>query len=290
MADKTEVEHFLGMQNRLGEGPRWNADEGLLYWVDIERNAFYRCDPAIRKPEKYDIGQPIGVLAFRVQGGLLLGLREGLAFWDFTSQSLEVVAQPEKGRRGARFNDGLADCRGRFWVGTTSFQEDPGSALYCLDPDHSLHTLVRGATISNGVDWSPDNKTMYYNDTPTHTTVAYDYAAETGIISNKRVFVSTPDEYPDGLTVDSEGFIWCAYFGSWKVVRYDPDGTVEREVKLPASNVTCCVFGGPNLTDLYITTAWSGLSDARRKEQPLAGDLFVLHTDVKGKLGYKYGG
>lgn len=290
MVATNEAKHFLGMQNRLCEGPRWNADEGLLYWVNIEGNAFYRCDPADPQPEKYDVRQPIGVLVFRETGGLVVGLRDGLAFYDLNTRSFELVAQPEQGRRGARFNDGLVDCRGRFWAGTTSMQEDPGSALYCLDPDHSLYTLVQGAAISNGVDWSPDNRTMYYNDTPTHTTVAYDYDAETGTISRKRVFASTPGANPDGLTVDGEGFVWCAYFGGWKLVRYDPDGKAEREVNLPASNVTCCVFGGPDLTDLYITTAWSGLSDTQRKAQPLAGDIFVLHTDIKGKVGYKYGG
>jgi sugar lactone lactonase YvrE len=152
--------------------------------------------------------------------------------------------------------------------------------------------MATGLTISNGIGWSPNGKTMYLTDTGKQVIYAYDFDPETGSIDNRRDFVRTVGEegFPDGLTVDAEGFIWSGFYGGWRVVRYDPEGKKEREVRLPVTNVTACTFGGPDLTDLYITTAWSGLNDEQRREQPLAGDLFLLHTDVKGQPQVKFRG
>jgi sugar lactone lactonase YvrE len=285
MGNGHEVEHLLGVQNRLGEGPRWNAGEQKLYWVDIEQHFVYRYDPATARHERFDVGQPVGALGFRQGGGLVLALRDGLALWDTDWKEPQIIAGagPERGKEGARFNDGATDRMGRFWAGT--LYSEATSCLYRLDPDHSLHTMVRNVTISNGIGWSPDNKTMYYTDTQTRTIYAYDYDAATGNIENRRNFVHTPDErdgYPDGLTVDSHGFVWSACWSGWRVVRYDPEGNMEREIRLPVSLVTACTFGGPDLTDLYITSAWTGLSEEERQRQPRAGDLFVLRTGIRG--------
>jgi sugar lactone lactonase YvrE len=170
--------------------------------------------------------------------------------------------------------------------------EGATSSLYRLDPDYSVHTMATGLTISNGIGWSPDRRTMYHTDTGRQVVHAYDYDPTTGSIENRRDFASTTDEqgFPDGLTVDAEGFVWIAFYGGWRVTRYGPDGKKERETRLPVANVTSCTFGGPDLTDLYITTAWSGLSDGERREQPLAGDLFLLRTDIKGQPESKFRG
>jgi sugar lactone lactonase YvrE len=277
-----QVERLLHLNNQLGEGPIWNVSEHALYWVNIEGNCFYRYHPVTGAQERFDVGQPIGVLCFRKSGGLAMALRDGFALWDFQAQSLKFIANPEPGKPQARFNDGAVDRLGRFWAGTLA----PGatSSLYRLDPDLSVHTMETGITVSNGIGWSPDNRTMYYCDSRIHMIYAYDFDLASGTITNRRTFVHTPNDSstPDGLTVDSEGFVWCARWGGWKVVRYDPMGKVEREIRLPVEYPTSCAFGGTALDELYITSAWTRLNDAQRKEQPDAGDVFRLKTNVKG--------
>jgi sugar lactone lactonase YvrE len=291
MVKVEKAEHFLPAQNRLGEGPRWNAEEGRLYWVNIEEDLFYRLDLASGKLESFDAGQPVTVLAFREKGGLILGTRDGFATWDFAAESLNIIASPEAGKEGARFNDGAVDSAGRFWAGTMT-HTGATSSLYRLDPDGSVHTMEIGLGISNGIGWSLDGRTMYLTDSPCYMIYAYDFDPVSGSISNRRVFVQNleTEGQPDGLTVDSEGYIWSAHWGGYSVLRYDPSGRLERKIELPVSQVTACVFGGPNLTDLYITSAWSDLTSEQRAAEPLAGDLFLLRTDIKGREEPKFRG
>ncbi len=219
-------------------------------------------------------------------------MRDGLALWDFDKSRLEFVADTEFEKKESRFNDGAVDPQGRFWAGTLTHDGSASSSLYRLDPDYSVHTMATGLTISNGIGWSPDGKTMYLADTEKQVIYAYDFDAGTGNIENRRDFVRTTSEegFPDGLTVDADGFLWVGFYGGWRVVRYGPGGKREREVRLPVANVTACTFGGPDISDLYITTAWSGLTDEQRREQPLAGDLFLLRTNVKGQPQVKFRG
>lgn len=294
MTPVIEAKPLLHSQNRLGEGTRWNAAEQALYWLDIENCKFNRRFLQSGKTETYDTGVPVGVLAFRKRGGLVMATKNGYATWDFDTQKMHFLdgTDPEKGKQNARFNDGRVDCMGRFWAGTMCPGEDT-SSLYRLDPDGKLNKMDSGFTICNGIGWSPDNTIMYFTDTENSVIYAYNFDAASGSISNRRPFVHTPDDknsFPDGLTVDSDGFVWSARWGGSSVVRYDPDGKVERVVRLPVAHVTCPAFGGPDLTDLYISTAWSGLSDEERKAQPMAGDLFHLKTDIEGMEDFYYAG
>ena len=215
-------------------------------------------------------------------------MRDGLAFWDQKTPEIEILVNPELGRLNARFNDGKVDPRGRFWAGTLG--EDNQSCLYKLDPDGSVQIMETGIQISNGLGWSPDLKTMYYTDSPLRVIYAYDFDLNSGSINNRRKFVKVPreDGFPDGLTVDSEGFIWSAHWDGWRVTRYDPDGKIERVIYLPVQRPTSCAFGGPDLDQLFITSAWTGLSETERQEQPLAGDLFLVHGEVKGRKEYDF--
>ncbi len=233
----------------------------------------------------------MSVLAFREKGGLVMGTRSGLGTWNFASGVFTLIAEPEAGKKDARFNDGAVDAAGRFWAGTMT-PTGATSSLYRLDPDGSIHTMESGLGISNGVGWSLDGRTMYLTDLPRYVIYSYDFDLDKGTISNRRAFVqeNSADGQPDGLTVDSEGFVWSAHWGAHRVVRYDPAGKVERVVELPVSQVTCCAFGGPDLTDLYITTAWSGLTAEQRAKEPLAGDMFLLHTDIKGRAEPEFRG
>ena len=291
-----QVEHVLTVQNKLGEGPVWSAEEQALYWVDIENNSFFRYFPTTNKYESFDVGVPIGVLALRAAGGLVMATKNGFAFWDPKTQALNFLANPEADKPHTRFNDGAVDSQGRFWAGTMCGLPEicsaPEGSLYRLDPDGSVSIMETGIFIANGIDWSPDNKIMYFTDSTRHVIYAYDFDPATGAIANRRPFISTPDEIgvPDGLTVDSEGCIWSARWGGWKITRYDPTGKVEREIQLPVQCPTSCAFGGANLDELYITSAWNELSVEQKKNQPYAGDLFRVKTDTKGRVSPKFAG
>jgi sugar lactone lactonase YvrE len=169
--------------------------------------------------------------------------------------------------------------------------DQPGGTLYRLDTDHALHAMQSGVYISNGLGWSLDNRTMYYSDTGEHKVWAYDFDPATGAIENRRAFITVPEEpgegAPDGLTVDSEGFIWLARWGGWQVVRYDPDGNIERRVKVPAARITSVMFGGPHLDELYITSA---RMDHDESTEPHAGSIFRYTPGVTGLPEAEYGG
>jgi sugar lactone lactonase YvrE len=223
-----------------------------------------------------------------------VGTAQGFAFWDPQNPGLDFIANPEAERPHIRFNDGGVDGRGRFWAGTMNDQDSasPDGCLYRLDPDLSIHRMATGFTVSNGTAWSPDHKTMYFTDTFRQVILAFDYDLDTGTISNQRPFAHVPaeDGFPDGHTVDSEGCLWSTHWGGWKITRYDPSGKVERQIRLPVANVTSCAFGGENLDELYISTAWLTLDEATRAQQPLAGDLFRLRLGIKGFEQPKFAG
>lgn len=291
----SDVELVYDSKNTLGEGPMWSVKEQALYWVDIPNHAFHRYDPATGAHEQYDVGQMIGTVVLRQSGGFVLALHEGLYFWDKAS-GLQQIASPEPDLPDNRFNDGAVDRQGRLWAGTMGMNSPvPTGALYRLDTDHSLHKMENGIKTSNGIGWSPDNKIMYYCDTGPRTIWQYDFDAATGAIENRRPFTIVPEVEgegaPDGLTVDSEGFIWSARWGGWKICRYDPAGKIERELKVPAARVTSVVFGGPNLDELYITCARIGFDEAElERTQPHAGSIFRAHPGVKGLPEPEYGG
>ena len=292
---QNDLEHVLAVQNKLGEGPLWNAEEQALYWVDIESHCFYRYTPKTGKYERFDVGVMVGVLASRAAGGLVMATKKGFAFWE-AQTGLRFIADPEAHKPHNRFNDGAVDSMGRFWAGTMCFPDDtceqPEGSLYRLDPDLSLQMMETGIGISNGIGWSPDNRLMYFTDTPLHMIYVYNFDAASGAIENRRPFIHTPDAkgVPDGLAVDSEGFIWSARWGGGKITRYDPEGRVEREIRLPVQYPTSCAFGGPSLDELYITSAWTALSEEKRIQQPFAGDLFRMRPGVKGLKEPKFAG
>ena len=288
----SEVEHLLACQNELGEGPLWCVDEQLLYWIDIKKHSFSRYDPATGQYVTFNVGTPIGVMAERAHGGLIMATKRGFATWNAEAQQLEVIVDPEAHKPYMRFNDGAVDCAGRFWAGTMG--DGPGAkpdegVLYRLDPDGSVHTMIQGCSIPNGIGWNTDNTLMYFTDTGKNVIYAFDFDARTGNIANQRVVVEGSDDgAPDGLTMDSENYFWSAYWDGAKVVRHAPDGTIDRVIKVPALRPTSCVFGGADLTELYITSA--AVDNADQKSQyPFSGDLFRVKTNIRGQAKYKFG-
>ncbi len=289
------VEHILAAQNIVGEGPVWNGKEQALYWVDIQGHTIHRLQPETGEHHAFEVGVAVGVLAFRQTGGLVLATKNGFALWDTQTQRVHILVNPELDQTHKRFNDGAVDCKGRFWAATMNEEEEkqkPEGVLYRLDPDGTVHVMDTGFIIPNGMGWSPDNTRMYVTDSPKHIIYMYDFDLQTGAIEHRRTFVYTPEEQgvPDGLTVDSEGYVWSAYWGGAKLVRYDPHGKAERVINVPVPQPSSCVFGGKNLDELYITSARKGLSDEQIKAYPLSGDLFRLKTDIKGLEKFLFAG
>lgn len=286
-----EIEHVLSSQNILGEGPVWNPDEQAIYWVDIEGKTIQRFYPETGKLDLFTLPVAICAFGFREKGGMVVATAEGFAFWDPDSNRFDPIASPEAGKEGARFNDGKVDRQGRFWAGTMT-PDGATSSLYRLDPDLTVHKMESGVTISNGVGWSPDNRLMYFVDTMRRVINVYDFDPESGAISNKNVFyrISEDDGVPDGITVDQDGYIWCALCMGWKVIRIAPTGELDTEIKMPVWLPTSCAFGGKDLDELYITTGWVTMSAEQRKEQPYSGDLLRIRTQVKGVVEPKFKG
>lgn len=289
-----EAEHVIAVKNELGEGPLWDPREQSLYWVDIQNHRIHRFHPAKDEHKSFGVGRRVTALGLRAVGGLVVTTDKGFAFWNPQTQLLDLIAALEEEIPHTRFNDGAVDRRGRFWAGTMNEAEPAATdgSLYRLEADRTLRRVASGFTICNGLGWSPDNKTLYFTDTLRRVILAYDYDLASGAIANQRPFIRVPEEegFPDGLTVDIEGFVWSAHWGGWKVTRYDPNGRIDLEVQVPAQNVTSCAFGGENLGHLYITTARLTLSEKERKNQPLAGDLFRIEVGVKGMTEPKFTG
>lgn len=239
------------------------------------------------------VGQPVGAVGLREGGGLIAAREHDVTMLD-EARSVEgptiPVIEPDG---GLRFNDGACDPAGRFWVGTMAYDLTPrAGCLYRVEPDLSVHTVVRDVTISNGLGWSPDGDRLYYVDSPTGRVDAFDYDLASGSIATRRTVavVDETDGVPDGLTVDAEGGIWVALWGGGAVRRYTTDGTYDAEVSLPVTNVTSCVFGAPDLSTLYITTARDGLDEEELAAQPLAGSVFRCTPGVRGLLAHRFAG
>lgn len=277
-----EVEHVLASQAELGEGPVWHPVEKVLYFLDITKGRLHRYDPLSEQYVVTELGLVVGSMGVRENGGWVMATRKGFALRN-AAGDLAFIGDPDADENeSVRFNDGKTDPTGRFWAGKMS--NTPTNSLYRLDGDGSIHRMESGIGVSNGLGWSPDLKTFYYTDSPAKKIFAYDYDASSGMISNRRDFVVVPHDggSPDGLAVDSEGCIWSARWGGWKVVRHAPDGSVLAEIPMPVELPTSCAFGGPNLDELYITSAYVAVPVERRAAQPMAGDLFRIKTGVKG--------
>jgi L-arabinonolactonase len=272
-------------KNVLGEGALWCPHERVLWWIDISSPSLWRFDPRADRVDHWPLPKPPGSFALRKNGGFLFAFRNGLATLDAPGGALEWLEVPGLALGDERFNDGKADRAGRFWSGTLDRRlASPIGQLYRVEPGFRVTAMDRGFTISNGVGWSPDDRTMYITDTPSRRIYRYDFEPATGGIANRRVFVEVDagDGGPDGMTVDAEGFVWSAQFDRWCVNRYAPDGRLDRSIPLPVQRPTTCMFGGADLATLYVTSARMDLTDAALAAQPQAGGVFALEPGVRG--------
>ena len=293
MTDQFDVEVVLESRARVGEGPVWDDRTKTLVWVDIMNHAVHVFEPVSGRDRAVDVGQPVGAAALRESGGLVLALRDGFALLDADLAELRWVARVEEDVPTNRMNDGKCDAAGRFWAGTMAFELTPGAAsLYRLDPDYSVSRHVTGVTLSNGMDWSHDNRWMYYIDSPSQSVDVFEFDLARGQLGARRSLIVVPHELgmPDGMTLDAEGGIWVAIHGGGRVHRYTPDGQLDRVLRVPAAHVTSCAFGGPDWGDLYITSLTVGVPPEQLRAQPLAGALFRARPGAKGRPAFRFGG
>lgn len=277
----------------LGEGVLWDEKRDIVVWVDIEQGKIHEYSSSTEKHDVIEVNQKIGTIAICDNGDYIAAMQNGIGFINRDNYEIKMIADPESDIPGNRFNDGKCDPAGRFWAGTMSELEEPHAGhLYVLNKDLSIERKIEGVTVSNGMAWDVKRRLFYYIDSPTQSVVAFDYDIRSGQIKNKRVVIKIPEKEgsPDGMTMDSEGMLWVALWDGWKVGRWDPfTGKKLYEIKLPASKVTSCTFGGKHLDSLYITTAKIGLSKEDLVKQPLAGSLFVLpHCGFKGMPGFEF--
>lgn len=286
-------EVIFDVKAELGEGPIWDVARQRLLFVDILRAHVHAFDPATGADRVYDVGQPVGAIVCTERGDWVLAAGRGFSRLDPDSGAVTPIVEAAPGRTDVRMNDGYVDPRGRFWAGTLSLERGTGQgALYRLDPDGTVRTMLESVTTSNGIDWSPDGRRMYFIDTRTDRIDVFDFDAESGAINGRRPFVVIgPNEgHPDGLVVDAEGGIWLGLWQGRALRRYTPAGALDRTIPMPTNLVTKCAFGGPNLDQLFITTARVALTDAERVAQPHAGSVFRVAPGVRGRAPSRFAG
>jgi sugar lactone lactonase YvrE len=289
-----EVELILDIRAELGEGPSWDQEKQVLYWVDILEKKVNIFDPITNHNRQIQLEQFVGAIVPRNSDEAVIVLEKGFYVLNLMTGKVTLIDEPEVRKQDNRFNDGKCDVVGRFWAGTMSLSNVPEQgALYCLDTNLNVGKKLSGVGISNGIAWSPDNKWMYYIDTPTNKVVCFDINIETGDIDNPIDVIHFPEGEgsPDGMTIDEEGMLWIAHWGGSKVSRWNPKtGKQLQTIDIPALNVTSCTFGGKELNELYITTARTGMTEEQLARYPYSGGLFRIKMEVKGRPAYYFKG
>ena len=283
---KSRPEVVVDGKNALGEGVVWSPEHGEAQWTDILGRRFWAYRPADGRVRS--VALPDRLACFAPLGGtsLLAGFADGLEVFDLESGARRPIIAVEPDRPTTRVNDGKLDRRGRLIFGT--MDEDPSGArpigqIYAYEGGANLRALASSVRISNSIAFSPDGRRMYFADTPTKIIRTYDHDLDSGEIAGERVFAAVSGlGLPDGSTVDADGCLWNAEWGGGRVVRYTPDGRVDRVITLPCAQVTCCAFGGARLDQLFVTSARTGLDVATLAGQPLAGALFAIEVGVRG--------
>jgi sugar lactone lactonase YvrE len=287
------VEVFADLRADVGEAPHWDERTKSLLFVDLTGGAVFRYDQSGVKAGSFHVGQEVGAVVPRRGGGLALAVRDGIGVASDTGEGFELAAPVERGISSNRMNDAKCDPAGRLFAGTMAFDFSPHSAaLYRVEPDWSFERVVGDVTQSNGIAWSPDGARMYFIDSATQGVDVFDYDVNTGSVDNRRrlVTIERAQGIPDGMTTDERGNLWVACFGGAAVRCFSPSGDQLGEVLLPVTQVTSCAFGGPELADLYVTSAAYRLSPGELRRQPHAGATFVCRPGAMGMPSSAFAG
>ncbi len=269
----------------LGEGPVWSPSDGFLWWVDIKRGKLHRHNPRTTNTRRYDLPLHASALALHKGGLVMIGDRE-IGTYDPETEDYRRLCELTDEAEGNRTNDGGIAPDGSLWFGTMDNREQSvRGAYYRFGTDRVLEKLrLDPVLVTNTFVFSPDGKTFYTSDSAEQEIIAFDHDIETGALTDRRVFATTSSAgcYPDGSAMDCDGYLWNAQWAGSRVVRYAPDGSIDRILNMPVSRPTSCAFGGPDMRTLYITSARIGLSDSAINRQPMAGCLFAIELDVAG--------
>ena len=282
-----DIRVVVRARNIIGESPIWCRRSERLFFVDIKGQAIHVLDPADGSCRSFGLPDMVTSLSTRARGGLILTLRKTFAFYDPETETLEILADPEPDLPDNRFNDGKCDRQGRLWAGTMGANDwlAETGALYRFEADRRVTRMQDRVKCSNGTGWSPDGRTMYYTESFRYAIFAYDFDPSSGEIANRRPFAgidASAGGFPDGLTVDAQGFVWSAQPVWGRLVRYDPAGRMERIIDLPVSRGTSCIFGGADYRTLFVTTATETLTPEQLEEEPLAGSLLAFEPGMQG--------
>lgn len=280
------AELFYKIDADLGEGPIWNYETNELYWIDIEGKYLHILEPSSKTNRSIPTPSRIGTVVPIDSQRAIVGLQDGAYLVDTQSGEFSLHSPLDSANAATRLNDGKCDPAGRLWVGSMYMPQDKADGhLFMVDAQGNSTQKLDSVTISNGIVWTADKKTMYYIDTPTGKVRGFDYDNETGEISNERTAVVIPEElgFPDGMTIDAEDKLWVGLWNGDAIVRFDPEtGELLSRIDVPAHNVTACAFGGQNLDSLFITTARLDMTPEELEKYPDAGSVFVVVPGVKG--------
>jgi sugar lactone lactonase YvrE len=285
----------LPWQAIVGESPVWHPEDQSLYWVDIQSRQIHRFHPATGSNQTFNLPEIVTSIALRAAGGLVLTLKKHFAIFEPSTSKLDRLGEVEPDLPNNRFNDGNCDPQGRFWAGTMDAVRwsAPAGNLFRLDPDKTITRMQENVICSNGSGWSPNGHKMYYTESFRYTIFVYDFDPLMGAISNRLPFAtldSNSGGFPDGMTVDADGFVWSNVVGLGQIHRYDPEGKLERIVQLPVPRATDCTFGGPDLKTLYVTSARETMSPEQLEAAPLSGSLFAIDCDMRGLPSNSFSG
>lgn len=287
-----DVDIAFASADRLGENPIWDPDRGCLVWIDIRSGIVREWTPRSGARREHRFDGLVGGIALTQHGDLLVATRKEIGFMDRESAAFEPRIAVEMDQPDNRFNEARCDAQGRLWIGTMNDSvRQPDGALYRFGPDLQPVRHLDEVTVPNSLAWSPDGGRMYFADTWRHRIFAYDFDMSEGRATNPRIFVDLSEEggRPDGSTIDAEGFLWNVQTGAGLVIRYDPQGRVDRRISLPTRDVTACCFGGDGLDTLFVTSATQKLTPELLETQPHAGHVFAVAARVRGVPEPRFG-
>ncbi len=285
-SDKATPLAVLPVKNVLGEGILWDSRRGALWWTDIQNRRLYRHDWALGATRSVEVPERVGSFGLVAgQDQMITAFESGIALYNPEKGSVSWLARPDRPHQAVRFNDGRVDRQGRFWSGTMVEGEvsSVSGSLYSFDRVGGLRCHVTDVRISNSLCMSPQGDRLYFADSPTRTIRVFDLREPEGTLGESRIFAVTPvGADPDGAAIDADGCLWSAHWGAGCVVRYTPEGRIDRTLQVPTSQPSCVCFGGPDLDVLCVTTARLGLSEAALQREPDAGDVFMYQVGVQG--------
>ncbi|XP_051282900.1 regucalcin isoform X1 [Dicentrarchus labrax] len=300
MMSSVKVESVVKSSALIGEGPVWEESEQMLMFVDIAGQKIHRWSPTTNQIQSVETGDTVGFAVPRRLGGYVAGVGRSIVAVDWSTQTMTSLVEVDKEKPNNRLNDGKVDPIGRLLAGTMGKEVRPAEvqrqqgSLFSVTSDLTVSKHLSQVDISNGLDWSPDQKTFFYIDSLCLTVDAFDYDSNTGLIGNRRVVyrMEEGEGLPDGMTIDVEGRLWVACYNGGRVINIDPvTGVRLQAVSLPVMKTTSCCFGGPDYSDLYVTSASLGLDQSELRQQPLAGHTFrVTGLGVKGRPSNSFSG